>query len=428
MFEELKKQLRQEIGNSQVTDVNDNTARKLRAIADKADNNRDFKKVIACYEIIANDIGLDSDNDTAKIMLLHRYCECGYSKSKEALNLALICLKSVDDYNNNHNTDIIMPDIQMSAIEILAANDYSQYRNQIIEIAEKNFYIMLNNYNQNHNFPNAALTLDLACRILMKAYIHDNRYDDAIDLLYVQMPDELFNIVHKVYGCILQAYLLDPKGCNTEKDADDMIENLKECDLPEAFWALGVMSAEGYHIPKSTNTAKDYFAKANKAVEKYKGTIGYTDFEFSVLSDIPQDEIIKQSQAGTYNSKFYIAKTKRDTASTTSSLSPHNSNTSNSNSSSSNSSSNSSGGCYVATCVYGSYDCPPVWTLRRFRDNTLAQNPFGRLFIKFYYSVSPLAVKLFGNQKWFHKLFKKPLDNLVSELNNSGVENTPYDD
>ena len=30
-------------------------------------------------------------------------------------------------------------------------------------------------------------------------------------------------------------------------------------------------------------------------------------------------------------------------------------------------------GCYVATCVYGSYDCPQVWTLRRFRDNTLAE-------------------------------------------------------
>ena len=28
----------------------------------------------------------------------------------------------------------------------------------------------------------------------------------------------------------------------------------------------------------------------------------------------------------------------------------------------------SSGPCYVATAVYGSYDCPEVWTLRRFRD------------------------------------------------------------
>ncbi len=27
---------------------------------------------------------------------------------------------------------------------------------------------------------------------------------------------------------------------------------------------------------------------------------------------------------------------------------------------------NESSGCYIATAVYGSYDCPPVWTLRRF--------------------------------------------------------------
>ena len=32
------------------------------------------------------------------------------------------------------------------------------------------------------------------------------------------------------------------------------------------------------------------------------------------------------------------------------------------------------GGCYVATAVYGSYDCPQVWTLRRYRDDILAKN------------------------------------------------------
>ena len=30
----------------------------------------------------------------------------------------------------------------------------------------------------------------------------------------------------------------------------------------------------------------------------------------------------------------------------------------------------SDSGCYIATCVYGSYDCPQVQTLRRFRDDT----------------------------------------------------------
>lgn len=89
---------------------------------------------------------------------------------------------------------------------------------------------------------------------------------------------------------------------------------------------------------------------------------------------------------------------------------------------------NSSGGCYVATCVYGSYDCPPVWTLRRFRDDILAHNVFGRLFIRFYYATSPTAVRLFGKQKWFHKLFKTPLDKFVKKLQENGVENTPYND
>lgn len=85
-------------------------------------------------------------------------------------------------------------------------------------------------------------------------------------------------------------------------------------------------------------------------------------------------------------------------------------------------------GCYVATCVYGSYDCPPVWTLRRFRDNFLSRSIFGRWFIKLYYATSPTAVRLFGNKMWFHKLFKAPLDKLVKKLQEIGVESTPYDD
>ncbi|NLL62781.1 MAG: hypothetical protein GX241_00840 [Ruminococcaceae bacterium] len=55
--------------------------------------------------------------------------------------------------------------------------------------------------------------------------------------------------------------------------------------------------------------------------------------------------------------------------------------------------------CYVATCVYGSYDCPQVWTLRRFRDDVL-----GRAFIRFYYVISPIIVKFFDKTKWFNIL------------------------
>ena len=90
--------------------------------------------------------------------------------------------------------------------------------------------------------------------------------------------------------------------------------------------------------------------------------------------------------------------------------------------------SDSQKGCYVATCVYGSYDCPQVWTLRRFRDNILAHSFFGRAFIKTYYAISPTAVKWFGEYNWFRNILKKPLDKWVEKLNNNGVENTPYKD
>lgn len=86
------------------------------------------------------------------------------------------------------------------------------------------------------------------------------------------------------------------------------------------------------------------------------------------------------------------------------------------------------GGCYVATCVYGSYDCPEVWTLRRFRDDTLSATWYGRLFIKLYYAVSPTMVKWFGETKWFKNIFKPKLDKLVEKLNKEGVADTPYND
>lgn len=86
------------------------------------------------------------------------------------------------------------------------------------------------------------------------------------------------------------------------------------------------------------------------------------------------------------------------------------------------------GGCYVATCIYGSYDCPQVWTLRRFRDNTLAETAFGRAFIRTYYAISPILVKWFGNTYWFKKMWKGTLDKMVSKLQTNGVEDTPYQD
>ena len=87
-----------------------------------------------------------------------------------------------------------------------------------------------------------------------------------------------------------------------------------------------------------------------------------------------------------------------------------------------------SGGCYVATAVYGSYDCPEVWTLRRYRDSVLAATWYGRLFIKTYYLVSPYAVHLLGNSNFFLSFWKRKLDPWIHQLQLQGYSSSPYED
>ncbi len=87
-----------------------------------------------------------------------------------------------------------------------------------------------------------------------------------------------------------------------------------------------------------------------------------------------------------------------------------------------------SNGCYIATAVYGSYDCPEVWVLRRFRDYALANTWCGRMFIRMYYATSPTLVKWFGNAEWFKVLWKPNLDKIVAYLKTKGFVDSPYDD
>ena len=86
------------------------------------------------------------------------------------------------------------------------------------------------------------------------------------------------------------------------------------------------------------------------------------------------------------------------------------------------------GGCYIATAVYGSYDCPQVWTLRRYRDDSLTKSRGGRLFIRIYYAISPIMVKSFGRSVWFQRFWRRKLDCFVKKLKANGVDDTPYKD
>ena len=54
-----------------------------------------------------------------------------------------------------------------------------------------------------------------------------------------------------------------------------------------------------------------------------------------------------------------------------------------------------SGGCFIASEIYGSYSHPKVLILREFRDSYLSKSKFGREFISIYYKHSPsIALKI----------------------------------
>lgn len=131
------------------------------------------------------------------------------------------------------------------------------------------------------------------------------------------------------------------------------------------------------------------------------------------------DCIKKATNLGSYEAQSWLGKIKKDTTTSPSSKST---------SLSSKSTSTKSGGCYVATAVYGSYDCPQVWTLRRYRDYTLSKTWYGRILVHLYYALSPTIVRWFGNTEWFKKLCKDKLDIIVKKLNDDGLEDTPYQD
>jgi hypothetical protein len=79
--------------------------------------------------------------------------------------------------------------------------------------------------------------------------------------------------------------------------------------------------------------------------------------------------------------------------------------------------SNNSGGCYIATMVYGDYDHPKVRILRNFRDNFLDHYKLGKSFIKFYYRYSPGWVRMLEDNGFFNKSIKKILNLLIKIFN-----------
>ena len=70
-------------------------------------------------------------------------------------------------------------------------------------------------------------------------------------------------------------------------------------------------------------------------------------------------------------------------------------------------------GCFIATAIYGHYDAPEVYKLRTFRDTVLLKTLLGRLFVRFYYSISPSLVKIIAPSKKTKSFLKMLFDKLV---------------
>ena len=76
----------------------------------------------------------------------------------------------------------------------------------------------------------------------------------------------------------------------------------------------------------------------------------------------------------------------------------------------------------------GFYDCPAVWTLRRFRDIVLKRCRPGRMFIQAYYAISPGIVVRYGHAERFAGSCRRSLDKQVAHLQEKDIENIPYVD
>lgn len=81
-----------------------------------------------------------------------------------------------------------------------------------------------------------------------------------------------------------------------------------------------------------------------------------------------------------------------------------------------NQSTTQSDACYIATMAYGDYNHPQVIVLRRFRDEKLSHNIFGRSFIKIYYRLSPYLVLLLKDSILINKMIRNMLDRFVNKV------------
>lgn len=79
-------------------------------------------------------------------------------------------------------------------------------------------------------------------------------------------------------------------------------------------------------------------------------------------------------------------------------------------------SANKSSGCFIATAAYGTTLAPELDTLRFFRDNTLAKSYTGRIFVSFYYRISPSVAAVVSKSNLLRGFVRAALMPIVNLL------------
>jgi hypothetical protein len=74
------------------------------------------------------------------------------------------------------------------------------------------------------------------------------------------------------------------------------------------------------------------------------------------------------------------------------------------------------GGCFIATAAFGSYQAPEVVLLQKFRDRILLTNEPGRLFVEFYYRVSPPIADFIGQDDSLRRAVRLSLMPLILSI------------
>jgi len=74
------------------------------------------------------------------------------------------------------------------------------------------------------------------------------------------------------------------------------------------------------------------------------------------------------------------------------------------------------GGCFIATAAFGSYHAPEVILLQKFRDRILMASEPGRLFVAFYYRVSPPIADFIGRDDSLRRAARLSLKPLIFSI------------